>query len=101
MAAPLQELFDTAKKACASLQDDDPLRLPMDALLETIRSSLAGADRGRKPALPDRARFLNKLASSHGFRPTREQLYKAMDELLDVAWAPLSSAERSKTLRED
>ena len=101
MSAPLIDLFDAAEKACASLKEDDPLRMLMSALLDTVRSRLAGADRGKRPGLPDRARFLNKLAPSHRFRPTREDMYKAMDKLLAAAWAPMSSTERSEKLRAD
>ena len=64
MAAPLLDLFDTAEKACAALKEDDPLRLPMSAFLGIVRSRLAGADRGKRPGLPDRARSSLSLPSS-------------------------------------
>ena len=50
MAAPLGDLFDTAEKACASLQEDDPLRMPVSALLDTVRLRLGGGGNGAATA---------------------------------------------------
>ena len=52
-----------ARDACDALRSDDPLRLEMRTLLDTIGKGLEGNEgtsRGRRPALPDRWRFLTK-----------------------------------------
>ena len=85
--------------ALQALAFDDPLRPVMAALLATIRTRMGQADRGRRPAAPDRARFLNKLAPSHPLRPAREAAFTAMDNLLAIAWLPATSTERSQKKR--
>ena len=78
-----------ARDACDALGSDDPLRPEMRSLLDTIGKRLEGnegASRGRRPALPDRRRFLTKLAAHHRLRPSRENAYEVMDALLELCW---------------
>ena len=67
--------------------------------LDTVADRAAEGDRGRRPQLPDRARFLNKLDAGHRLRPSRAQAFEAMDELVTNGWPRLSSTESTRKRR--
>ena len=67
-----------ARDACDALRSDDPLRPQMRALLDSIGKRLEGSEgtsRGRRPALPDRWRFLTQLAADHPLRQSHGNAY--------------------------
>ena len=91
------------RDACDALHSDDPLRPEMRSLLDTIEKRLEGnekASRGRRPALPDRWRFLTKLAAHHRLRPSHENAYEVMDALLELCWPSggQTSTQRSRRI---
>ena len=88
-----------ALEVFSSLEDDDSLRPHMKKLLDTVADRAAEGDRGRRPQLPDRALFLNKLDAGHRLRPSRAQAFEAMDELVTNGWPRLSSTESTRKRR--
>ena len=75
----------------ASEASDDSLQQPMVALLVLIKAILQQDDRGSKPSLPDRGRYLNKLAESN---PRRSYEFRArayaLDAILAIGWRPMT-----------
>ena len=76
----------------------------MRTLLETIGTRLEGNEgtsRGRRPALPDRWKFLTQLAAHHRLRPSRENAYEVMDALLELCWpSGQTSTQRMRRSRQ-
>ena len=59
-------------------------------------------DRGAQPPkLPDRSRFLNRLAADHPLRANHEAAFAAMTELRRLGWRPMSAGERKRKQRAD
>ena len=95
-ASPHAAQLARARAACAALDGDDALQLLMSKLLDTVESRVQQANVGLRPALPDRHKYLHKLAASNARRPQRAAAYAAMDSLLGAIWVPLTVAERKK-----
>ena len=91
-------LMHRAAEACDLLELDDPLRAE---LLGDVRSRMAETrdDRGRRPPIPDKRQYVNKLGASHPRRPARTAACDAVEQLLDHVWRPLSSTERNRKRR--
>ena len=97
----LDAALKAADDACEALGSDDSLRQPMVALLVLIKARLQQDDRGGKPSLPDRGRYLNKLAESNPRRPLRARAYAALDAILAIGWRPMTCTERTQRRRQD
>ena len=91
----------TARTACEALADSDTIRPLMMKLLGVITSSMQieRSQRGARPRLPDRWKYLNKLAESNPNRPLRAAVFEAMDQLLALVWPSMTSTERSQKAR--
>ena len=86
-----------ARVACIALGANDSLHLLMCTLLDTVEKRLTQADGiGLRPALPDRHKYLNKLAADNARRASRAAAFAAMDKLLATVWAPMTAAERKR-----
>eukprot|EP00966_Prymnesium_polylepis_P184756 4282029-Prymnesium_polylepis.1 len=79
------DLMHRAAEACEALEINDPLRAKLLELLGDVRSRITKtrADRGRRPPIPDKRQYLNKLSSIHTRRPARTAAYDAVEQLLD------------------
>jgi len=58
----------------------------------------------KRPALPDKWKYLSRLSASNPLRPVRANVYEAMEALLALVWpasTPMSSTECSQKLRKD
>lgn len=88
-----------ARAARDALAHGDALRAPMDVLLQHAEPAVQGDDNGRRPTLPDRGRFLNKLSPSNASRPVRAAAFAAMDALVACAWPTMSANERKRKER--
>ena len=89
-----------ARRECDSLPRTDALRAKMDALLDEVAQALQRLDRGPRPAVPHRAKFLHMLKSP--VQPLRQAAYDAVDALLDAGWPPapaMSNDERQRKRR--
>ena len=85
-----------ALQACAALDADDPLQVLTRTLLDTVECRLQQRDIGLRPALPDRHKYLNKLAVGNPRRPQRATVFAAMDGLLAAVWVPMTVAARKQ-----
>jgi hypothetical protein len=97
------DLMQRAVESCEALELNDPLRPKLLELLSDVgaRITETRADRGRRPPVPHKWQYLNKLGASHPRRPARAAAYDAVEQLLDeVWWRPLSSTERKRNSRE-
>ena len=108
----LAAALDRAQTACAALGAHDRLKPLMAGVLQSVVERLqpseeqwafGSASRSSRPALPDRWKYLNKLAASSTRRPARAAAYQAMDALLDVAFPIIhaSATERKQKQRAD
>ena len=74
-ATTLQRARDAINMLC-----EDTFRKQLESLLlETITSALQTGTRGQRPSLPDRWKFLNKLADSNAQKPLHTAAYEAFD----------------------
>ena len=85
-----------ALQACAALDADDPLQVLTRTLLDTVECRLQQRDIGLRPALPDRHKYLNKLAACNPRRPKRAAAFAAIDCLLAAVWVPMTVAQRKQ-----
>ena len=94
-------LMQRAAEACEALELDDPLRAKMLELLGDVRSRITETreDRGRRPPIPDKRQYVNKLGAMHTRRPARTAAYDAVEKLLNHVWRPQSSTERNRKKR--
>ena len=108
----LATALNDAQNACDMLDDADALKPLMVKLLRTITERLQPSQlqwahgvpsRGTRPGVPNRWKYLNKLADQSPKRASRAAAYQAVDALLDMVWpiAHDSSTERSRKARAD
>ena len=95
------DALQRARDVCDELQRDDRLRPLMLSLLTLVESRMLqdNWNRGRRPALPDRWKYLNKLSDNNEHRSSRAAAYAAMDALLEDVWRPMSNTERKRRER--
>lgn len=100
--AELHSLLVRAQLALASLlPDDTTFRSHMASCLETIRAKTEAPTPGRRPGYKaKRYHYLDALPESHPKRPSRLEVYEALDALLKAVWPqPLSSAQKMRRWR--
>ena len=91
--------LERARIAYAALDEADALRPKMGALIDIIKVRLQQDDRGLRPGLPHRGKYLNKLKTSSPQRPLREAAFVAIDALLELGWQPMTNTERTQKKR--
>ena len=103
-AHALELALARAESALNALTDDDQLQAQMRAFVDDAGSRLEKPrhDRGAQPPkLPDRSRFLNRLAADHPLRANHEAAFAAMMDLRSLGWRPMSASERKRKERAD
>lgn len=99
LAPELAAALRQAQAARDGLAPSDALRAPMDKLLQHVELAVQCGDHGKRPTLPDRGRFLNKLSPSNASRPLRAAAFDAMVELIACGWPSMNTAERKRKSR--
>ena len=100
--AATTSLIVRVRSALASLLPDDrTFRSHMASCLDNIRAKTEDPTPGRRPGYKaQRCMFLDALPESHPKRPSRLEVYEALDALLKAVWPqPLSSAEKMRRWR--
>ena len=99
----VQEAITAARHACEALEADDKFREEiigvLDAAVAACQPDVETAT--KRPALPDKWKYLTKLSATSPLRPQRSNVYEAMEALLSLVWPAMSSTERSRKLRKD
>ena len=100
--AATTSLIVRVRSALASLlPGDTTFRSHMASCLDTIRAKTEAPTPGRRPGYKaKRYNYLDALPKSHPRRPSRLEVYEALDALLKAVWPqPLSSAEKTRRWR--
>jgi hypothetical protein len=103
-SAAIKAALKAARQACGDL--DHVLRPLMTNILDDLEFDfLPRRARKRTPRpwilMPDRWKYLNKLTQDSPLRRARAAAYSAIRTLLDTAWPPLTSTQRSRRSRRD